>query len=201
MATEQIKSASVFSMIDRSKSAWFTWVDIAHMNGGADMTVRIVDIKRGEAGHGREKQALAAVFLEGIAKPLGCRITNLKSLVALHGTDKVDGLKGKLITLYIAKGIRNPRYKPGDPSEEPTCNAVRVRNKIPSPAQQFAIKYDHAAAMAALAGAADTGELDAIRVALTGQKPPAEYHADIKAAVAAAAERIAAMPAATEVTP
>ena len=42
------------------------------------------------------------------------------------------------------------------------------------------------------------GELEAIRIALTGQKPPAEYHADIKTAVAAAAERIATMPTATD---
>lgn len=186
------KSDSVFSMIDRSKSTWFTWVDIADMNGGQDMTVKIVDIKGGEAGHGREKQKLAAVFLEGIRKPLGCRITNLKSLVAMYGTDKVAGLKGKLITLYIADGVRNPRYKPGDPTEQPTCKAVRIRNRKPSPVEQFAVKYDHAVAIAALNGATEASEVEAIRLALTGQKPPAEFHAEIKATVAAALERIKA---------
>ncbi len=195
--TQQPKtSPSVFSMIDRSKSAWFTWVDIADMNGGADMTVKIVDIRGGEAGHGKEKQKLAAVFLEGIRKPLGCRITNLKSLVAMYGTDKVADLKGKLITLYIASGVRNPRYKPGDPSEEPTCKAVRIRNKKPSPAQQFAVKYDHAVAITALNDATEASEVEAIRLALTGQKPPAEHHAEIKATVASALERIKAAEAA-----
>lgn len=191
--TQQSKtSQSVFSMIDRSKSAWFTWVDIADMNGGADMTVKIVDIKSGEAGFGNDKSKLAAVFLEGIRKPLGCRITNLKSLVAMHGTDKVEGLKGKLITLYIASGVRNPRYKPNDPSEEPTCKAVRIRNKKPAAAQQFAIKYDHATAVKSLAEATEAAEVEAIRLALAGQKPPAEHHAELKAAVAAAFERVKA---------
>lgn len=184
-------SPSIFSMIDRSKSAWFTWVDIADMNGGQDMTVKIVDIKSGEAGHGREKSKLAAVFLEGIRKPLGCRITNLKSLVALYGTDKVDGLRGKLITLYIGEA-RNPKYNPKDPSngEPERCKCVRIRLKKPTAAQQFAIKYDHAVALSSLAEASETSEVEAIRLALSGQKPPAEYHAALKEAVAAALERI-----------
>lgn len=188
MATDP--NTSIFSMVDRSKSAWFTWVDIADMNGGRDMTVKIVDIKSGEAGHGRDKSKLAAVFLEGIRKPLGCRITNLKSLVALYGTDKVEGLRGKLITLYIGED-RNPRYNPKDKAstEPPRCACVRIRNRKPTAAEQFAVKYDHAAAMAALADAAEPAEVEAIRLALTGQKPPAEFHAEIKAAVAAAVER------------
>ncbi len=191
MATNDQDSISIFSMVDRSKSAWFTWVDIADMNGGADMTLKIVDIKNGEAGHGRDKSKLAAVFFEGVRKPLGCRITNLKSLVALYGTDKVAGLKGKLVTLYIGED-RNPRYNPKDKAstEQPRCACVRIRNKKPTAAQQFAIKYDHAVALDALAGASEASEVEAIRIALSGQRPPAECHAELKAAVASALERI-----------
>ena len=193
MATATDTSPSIFSMIDRSKSAWFTWVDIADMNGGADMTLKIVDIKSGEAGHGRDKSKLAAVFFEGVRKPLGCRITNLKSLVALYGTDKVAGLKGKLVTLYIGED-RNPRYNPKDTAstEQPRCACVRIRNKKPTAAQQFAIKYDHAVALSSLADASEESEVEAIRLALNGQKPPAEHHAELKAAIASALERIKA---------
>lgn len=191
MATDP--NTSIFSMVDRSKSAWFTWVDIADMNGGQDMTVKIVDIRHGEAGQGKVKQKLAAVFLEGIQKPLGCRITNLKSLVALYGTDKVAGLRGKLVTLYIGED-RNPRYNPNDKNstEPPRCPCVRIRNKKPPPAAQFAVKYDHAVAMSSLTDATEESEIEAIRMALTGQRPPAEFHAEIKAAVASALERVRA---------
>lgn len=190
-ATNDQSNTSIFSMVDRGKSAWFTWVDIAAMNGGADMTVKIVDIKSGEAGFGRDKSKLAAVFLEGITKPLGCRTKNLKMLYQLFGTDKVAGLRGKLVTLYIGED-RNPRFKPNerDSTEQATCKCVRIRNRKPTAAEQFAVKYDHAAALLALSSAVETAEVEAIRIALSGQRPPAECHAELKAAVASALERI-----------
>lgn len=184
---------SVFSMIDRSKSAWFTWVDIAELNGGQDMTLKIRDIRAGEAGQGKAASRVAAVFFDGIPKPLGCRVTNLKSLVALHGTDKVAGLRGKLVTLYIGED-RNPRYNPKDTNstEEPRCKCVRIRKVKPSPAQLYSASYNHAAAMEAFSTAEELSQVEAIRLALVGQKPPPEHHDEIKAAIQSATDRIRA---------
>lgn len=71
---------------------------------------------------------------------------------------------------------------------------IRVKPAIPKSSQVWRAKYDHAAAIKALADASDLDEIAAIRASIAAQKPPPAHHAEIKDAVAAAIERVKSAP-------
>lgn len=164
-------------MTDRN-SEWFTWPDILEMTGGKqEVTLQVVKAEQGKIKQSNKR--VVALTFDGAKKPLGLNATNAKSITSLYGTDKPADWADQriLLTLFVGQAR--------DPESGGQCNCVRIRAKKPSVSQLHGAKYDHDAALALIASATSQAEIDAHRVTIAAQKPPAAHHAALKDAFAA----------------
>lgn len=155
-----------------------------------DWTLRIAKIDAGKVSYADGPTKKPLITFEGVQKPLAAGATVMTQIASLYGTDTPSKMVGKLVTLYAAKT---------DSYGKKNVDCIRVRPRIPKPADLWGAPYDHASALAQISAAADLAELEDVRAAIGARRPASEFHASLKAAVGDATARInAATTAPTE---
>lgn len=168
---------------------WRTLLDSKTLGVGdfpeniTEWTLEIDKVSAGKVTYAEGPAARGLITFRGIAKPYSAGATFLGQVAALYGDDFARW-SGKAVTIFPTKERAFGKVN----------DVIRVKPVVPKAAQVWRAKYDHATTLAALADAADLDEVRAIRESIIAQKPPAERNAEIKAAIAAAEERIKAAP-------